>query len=81
MVTSREEQRLVEELWTSSARAYEEARRREICVEWIAYHERLADVSRTEQGLPTAISVVRSVSALEDALAMITEDTAEAEEA
>ena len=42
MVPSREEQRLVEELWDVSRRAYGEARRREICVEWIAYHDRLA---------------------------------------
>jgi hypothetical protein len=39
---SREEQHLVEELWEASRRAYGEARRREICVEWTAHHDRLS---------------------------------------
>jgi len=39
-----EEQRRVEELWVSSARAYGEARRREICALWVAHHTRLAGV-------------------------------------
>jgi ribosomal protein L17 len=38
----KEEQRLVDELWEASRRAYGEARRREICVEWIQHHDRLA---------------------------------------
>lgn len=42
MAPSREEQRLVEDLWDASSRAYGEARRREICVEWITYHDRLS---------------------------------------
>jgi hypothetical protein len=45
--SSREEQRLVEELWDASRQAYGEPRRREICVEWIQHHERLAVVYRS----------------------------------
>jgi hypothetical protein len=44
---SRKEQRLVEELWEGSRRAYGEARRREICVEWITYHNRLSRFPRS----------------------------------
>jgi hypothetical protein len=41
---SNAEQERLETLWRTSARAYEEARRREICTEWIQHHERLAGV-------------------------------------
>ncbi len=39
---SRSEQARLEELWEASRQSYEQARRRQICVAWIAYHERLA---------------------------------------
>jgi hypothetical protein len=40
----------------------------------------LCDTSRTEEGLPTEVSVIRSVSSLEDALAVLSEENQEAEE-
>jgi hypothetical protein len=43
----RAEQRRVEELWELSERAYGETRRREVCAEWIHYHEHLAEVFRS----------------------------------
>ena len=42
----RAEQRLIEEAWEASRRAYGEARRRENCVEWMNHHERLAGAFR-----------------------------------
>ena len=40
----------------------------------------LVAVARLEEGLPVSVEVVRSVSSLEDALAMLEEESAEAEE-
>jgi hypothetical protein len=40
----------------------------------------LVDSSRIEEGLPTEIGVVRNVTCLEDALQLLVEDAAEAEE-
>jgi hypothetical protein len=40
----------------------------------------LCDADRLEQGLPTEIGVVRSATALEDALQMLAEENQEAEE-
>ena len=41
----------------------------------------LTGASRLEEGLPQEISVLRNVTSLEDALALITEEAEEAEEA
>jgi hypothetical protein len=40
----------------------------------------LVDAERVEQGLPTEIGVTRSVTSLEDALQLLSEETADAEE-
>jgi hypothetical protein len=40
------EQRRIEHAWEDSRRAYELARRREIVVEYVQYHEQLAGVFR-----------------------------------
>jgi hypothetical protein len=40
----------------------------------------LVDAARLEEGLPTEVQVLRSVTALEDALAMLVEESQEAED-
>jgi hypothetical protein len=39
---SKAEQARLEEMWRESQRAYGEALRRQNCVEWISYHDRLS---------------------------------------
>jgi hypothetical protein len=46
-MTTKAEQERIEVLWGASARAYGQARRREVCVEWVRYHEHLGDVFRS----------------------------------
>jgi hypothetical protein len=47
MTPTNAEEEKMERLWRTSARAYGQARRREVCVQWIRHHEHLTGVFRS----------------------------------